>query len=392
VFDSALSPQTIALPPALMPEAAPVAAVRLDDSIDAAIGELERILPATEFGATVLSGLRNAYQPGATMVEAFGRWLETVLGDRGLVVYDASDAASKPLAREIFARETMTAGQTAKLAAAAGAALAARGYHVQVQGNESGLALFQLDAGRRPIRLEGGRFHVGTKQVSAEALARQVVDQPTAFSPNVLLRPIVQDALFPTAGYVAGPNELAYLGQLKHVYEHFGVPMPLIVPRASVTLVDGAAFRFLAKSGLALEALRPQDESALNALLASQFPAEVDEAFSAAADTIDRDMNRLARCIPAVDPTLEGAARSTLGRMRHDLETLRSKTIQAAKRRDDTLRRQYSRTRALTFPQGHAQERTIGFVSFLNQYGPALVERLDEALPLDMGRHWIVTI
>jgi uncharacterized protein YllA (UPF0747 family) len=48
--------------------------------------------------------------------------------------------------------------------------------------------------------------------------------------------------------------------------------------------------------------------------------------------------------------------------------------------------------RALAFPNGHAQERTIGFISFLNQYGPVLVERLDEELPLDLGRHWIVTI
>jgi len=47
---------------------------------------------------------------------------------------------------------------------------------------------------------------------------------------------------------------------------------------------------------------------------------------------------------------------------------------------------------ALAFPGGHPQERTIGFVSFLNQYGPALIERLDEELPLDLGRHWIVTI
>ena len=96
--------------------------------------------------------------------------------------------------------------------------------------------------------------------------------------------------------------------------------------------------------------------------------------------------------LPALDPTLEGAARSTVGRMQHDLQTLRNKMIQAAKRRDETLRRQFIRTRALVFPDGHSQERTIGFVSFLNQYGPALVDRLDEELPLDMGHHWIVTI
>ena len=103
-------------------------------------------------------------------------------------------------------------------------------------------------------------------------------------------------------------------------------------------------------------------------------------------------MARLIQAMPALDPTLEGAARSTLERMQRDLQTLHGKMIQAAKRRDETLRRQFIHARALAFPGGHAQERTIGFVSFLNQYGPALVDRLDEELPLDLGRHWIVTI
>jgi len=96
--------------------------------------------------------------------------------------------------------------------------------------------------------------------------------------------------------------------------------------------------------------------------------------------------------MPALDPTLEGAARSTLSRMQHDLQTLHGKMISAAKRRDETLRRQFMHARALAFPSGHVQERTIGFVSFLNEYGPALVDRLDEELPLDFGRHWVVTI
>ena len=65
--------------------------------------------------------------------------------------------------------------------------------------------------------------------------------------------------------------------------------------------------------------------------------------------------------------------------MQHDLQTLHGKMIQAAKRRDETLRRQFMHARALAFPDGHAQERTIGFVSFLNQYGPALVDRLSES-------------
>ncbi len=73
------------------------------------------------------------------------------------------------------------------------------------------------------------------RATKAELLAR-VQQAPQTFSPNVLLRPLVQDTLFPTVCYVAGPNELAYLGQLGGVYEAFGVPMPLIQQRATATL------------------------------------------------------------------------------------------------------------------------------------------------------------
>jgi bacillithiol synthase len=127
-------------------------------------------------------------------------------------------------------------------------------------------------------------------------------------------------------------------------------------------------------------------------LLRTQIPAAVEESLSDATKAVEAGMARVIQALPALDPTLEGAARSTLSRMQHDLQTLGGKVIQAAKRRHETLRRQFMHAQALAFPGGHPQERTIGFVSFLNQYGPALIERLDEELPLDLGRHWIVTI
>jgi uncharacterized protein YllA (UPF0747 family) len=243
-----------------------------------------------------------------------------------------------------------------------------------------------------PIRSADGNVQIGDRLVSRDELVAEARTTPARFSPNVLLRPIVQDALFPTAAYVAGPNELAYLGQLRGVYEHFGVPMPLMYPRATATLVDAAAARFLSKYDVPLETLQPRDDAGLNALLKTQIPEAVDRALAQAATSIDAAMTRLADAMPALDPTLEGAARNTLGRMQHDLQSLQNKVIQAAKRRDDTLRRQYTRTRAIAFPNGHAQERTIGFVSFLDQYGPALVDRLLTQLPLDLGHHWILTV
>jgi len=395
VLDDTLTPRTVALPPRAPGDHGSVAGATLDGSVTAAIDELRSALPRTEFHDALVDGLSSAYAPGRGMADAFARWLEQVLGARGLVVYDCSDPAAKSLSAGVFSRELETAGETSRLAAQAGDALEARGYHAQVEAGRDLVALFHIDpdtGARRAVRHEAAGFLVDGAPVAAAELAREAVEHPARFSPNVLLRPIVQDTLFPTVCYVAGPNELAYLGQLKDVYAHFGVPMPLMFPRGSATLLDSAALRFISKYGVGLETLQPQDEAGLNALLASQIPPVVNETFAAAGRAIEAEMTRVVEAVPAIDPTLQGAARSTLGRMQHDLQTLHAKMIQAAKRRDDTLRRQYIRTRALAFPGGHPQEREVGFVSFLNQYGPALVDRLDAQLPLDLGHHWLISI
>jgi bacillithiol biosynthesis cysteine-adding enzyme BshC len=359
----------------------PVARVRLDGSIADAVATLGSRLPATEFTPAVLETIRAAYRPGTGMVDAFGQLLESILGPHGLVVFDGADPAAKPLAAPLFAREIEQAGTTSRLAAAAAAELVARGYHAQVTPILDHVALFQLDGVRTGIHVR-----------DAPALLERVRTRPTQFSPNVLLRPIVQDALFPTACYVAGPNELAYLAQLRGIYGAFGVPMPLMYHRTTATIVDSNTMRFLARHDLPLEALRAQDEGALNQLLAAQIPPAVNVLQDEAARAVAERMEALARAVAQLDATLEGAVRSTLGRMQDDLKKLHGKIIQGIKRKDETLRRQFRHAQAQAFPGGQPQERAIGFVYFVNKYGSGLIDRLSDDLPLDQGTHWVVTI
>jgi bacillithiol biosynthesis cysteine-adding enzyme BshC len=393
VLDGDVEPRRVTLPSPPGAGTLPVARVALGDQAAAAIDGLAASLPQTEFTAVLLDALRAAYRPGASLPEGFARWMLHVLGERGLVVYDASDPAMKRLAAPVFAQEIRNAGRTSVLANQAGHDLATRGYHAQVEAGDDALALFLIDGARTPVRPDADGFVVGETRRSAADLLALVEATPWTFSPNVLLRPIVQDTIFPTVAYVAGPNELAYLGQLRGVYAGFGVPMPLMVPRASATLLDSASMKFLAKTGLMLESLGQRDEAALNRLLEQHLPAGVERAWQEADEHVSTRMQALIKAVPAIDPTLEGAARSALGRMKHDLDTLHAKLVQAAKRRDDTLRRQFAHTQALAFPGGDPQERAIGFVSFLNRYGPALVDRLLTELPWDdAGHHWVLTM
>jgi bacillithiol biosynthesis cysteine-adding enzyme BshC len=392
VLDAELAPRTVGLPDLPGANERPIARMQLDESGISAIADLEAALQTTEFTSDLLTRLRASYTPGTGMAEAFGRWLEAVLGPQGLVVYDSSDPAAKPLVADLFAREVEQAGQTTRLALEAGQRLQEAGYHAQVTPADGSVALFHMNEGRHAIQRDGDGFRVGDTQMAAGELAARIRQSPERFSPNVLLRPLVQDTLFPTACYVAGPNELAYLAQLRSVYSAFGIPMPLIYQRATATIVDSNAMRFLTRHAVTLASLRAQDEAALNQLLQAQLPPSVDAAVQDAARSIDDRLTVVAQEVQQIDPTLEGAARSTLTRMQDDLRKLHAKIIQAAKRKDETLKRQFRHAQAQAFPGGHPQEREIGFVYFLNKYGPALAERLADDLPIDMGQHWVLTI
>jgi bacillithiol synthase len=381
VLDHDQQHRTISLP---APDGAgqrPISQITLGGDINATISELAATLPPTEFTSELMDDLKRTYSPGVTMSDAFARLADRVLGDLGVVVFECSDRAAKTLVKDIFAHELTHPGRTWALAEEAGKRLAAGGYHTQVDGSShSGTALFRIDGARSQIAADA-------RGLDAEARAR-----PETFSPNVLLRPIVQDALFPTVCYVSGPNELAYLAQLRDVYEHFGVPMPLVLPRSSATVIDSAAARFLEKNDVPFEALQARDEAALNRLLAASLPESVDRALTDADKTIEEKMAAIIASVPTIDATLEGAAKSTLGKLQHDLTTLRGKVISAAKKRDDTLRRQFLRAQAQAFPDGIPQERALGSVALLNRYGPALVKSLVHELPLDPGHHWVMTL
>ena len=392
VLDSEFAPTTVRLADLPGAGSLPIARLSLNDNITAALDQLAAALPDTEFKSDIITALRSAYVPGRSMATSFGVWMEHVLGPHGLVVYDSSDPAAKAIARDTFVKELSQPGHTARIAAKAGEALVAKGYHAQATLADGTVSVFHLNAERASIRIEGDQAHVGDLTMAASQLIDEARTHPEHFSPNVLLRPLVQDTVFPTICYVAGPNELAYLGQLKDVYAHFGVPMPLFYQRGTATLADSATLRFLSKTELPITALRAQDESALNQLLESQLPPTVEHALTAVQSLIDERMAAVAAAVPQIDPTLEGAVKSTQGKLQHEVEALHNKVIQAAKRRDDTLRRQFQRAQALTFPQGHPQEREVGFVWFLNRYGPALVDRLLAELPLAMGHHWVLTI
>jgi len=113
---------------------------------------------------------------------------------------------------------------------------------------------FLLQDGRRALIRDqtGIRLRDSREPLSPATLGQILEETPERFSPNVALRPVVQDALFPNLAYIAGPGELAYFAQLRSVYAAFEVPMPVIVLRASLSLLEPRTARLLERFHLGL--------------------------------------------------------------------------------------------------------------------------------------------
>jgi bacillithiol synthase len=370
----------------------PVGSLTLDDSAERAVDALAQVLGPTEFTSALVESLRRHYRPGQTPSAAFSGWLDELLGGEGLVVFDASDPAAKPAVATLFARELADPCRTAHLAREAGASMARLGHTPQIEPADDVVCLFYMDGhGRRSIRRRDGQFFVGDDARVAAELSAEAARHPERFSPNVLLRPLVQDTLFPTVCYVAGPSELAYHAQLAPAYEAFGIPRPLLASRASATLLDSAAARFLDRYQVPLESLQAQDDSALNRLLEAQLPPALETLFEGIDRQLVEGTAQLKPVAVSVDPTLAGAVDTTLGRVQETFKTLQGKILHASKKKDDTLRRQFARTRTLVFPGGTPQERALNVVFFINRYGPALMARLIETLPPVANAHYVIT-
>jgi bacillithiol biosynthesis cysteine-adding enzyme BshC len=393
ILDASFSVVDVSLGPLPGAGSEPVGRLVLDDSVETTIATLQTHLAPSDFTADVIDLLRRRYRAGARVGAAFAGLLDDLLGAEGLVVVESDDAALKPLVADLFVRELDQPCKTTKLAREAGALMTSLGHAPQVEPADDSVALFHVNQGvRRSIRRQGEAFTTGDSTRSADELKAEAQAHPERFSPNVLLRPIVQDRLFPTACYVAGPSELAYQAQLGGIYREFGVEPPLLYSRVSATILDSAAARFFERSGMPLEALQAQDESALNKLLEGQLPPGLDRAIGESDAAFADRLAALKPLVAAIDPTLGGAVDTTVDKMRDTLKTLQNKIIHAAKRKDDTLRRQFTRTRALTFPGGTPQERALSIVFFLNRYGVGLGHRLLEMLPLETDRHYVLTL
>ena len=352
------------------------------DGLATALGQVVAPLPhGSEVSALVARHYRSGRTPGA----AFAGLLAELFAEEGLLILDPRTPAMGQLAAPILRRAIEDHEAIARALADRARELAARGFAEQVHTRPgASLAFFHPRGPAGPrYRLvrEGAGFSTPDGPVSpAELLARLDAD-PLWFSTSALLRPLVQDALLPTAAYLGGPAECSYFAQLPPVYERFGLVLPMIAPRARLRLVDGPARRQLARLGL-----RPEDVDQSRAELLARVAARSGEVPAAEGlrerllGGLTRELDALTPLLAGLDAALERNVRRTRETAAFAVERLVIAAERAALSKDRVAVERLDRLLDALRPGGRPQERVDAFPALAARAGPgALVAALVEA-------------
>jgi bacillithiol biosynthesis cysteine-adding enzyme BshC len=366
----------------------------LPRDIEDCLRKLEEMTPATEFKSGILGGLSGAYSPGRSTVEAFAGWMTRLFGSRGLIFIDAADPRLKEMGKDIFRREVGEESPSTRRALETSERLRRAGYGTQVPLHEGVLNVFYTDGQRRSIQYRDGTFaiHGQEPEVRKEDLLARAGENPSAFSPNVLLRPIYQDALLPTVAYVGGPAEIAYFAQMKGLYQAFDLPMPVVYPRKSLTIVEKNIGRVLKKYGLEVPDLWTEPDALIARIAAQGVPEPLESALDRARAHLEANFESLKAEALSFEPGLEDSLDLARGKIGRQWAFLEKKVRQAASRRDETARRQVRKAAASLYPTGRLQERVFNIVPYLIKHGASLMDNLDEAVNIDEHDHQVLMI
>ncbi|MFZ0275418.1 MAG: bacillithiol biosynthesis cysteine-adding enzyme BshC [Candidatus Sulfotelmatobacter sp.] len=376
---------------------APVSEVRLGDEILPVVEEAAALLGESE-GTQFL---RESYRPGETLGTAFARFYARLFAAWGVIILDASDPELHRVAAPIYRAAVERASEIDDALLARGQALEAAGYHQQVKVTSSSVLLFTLQNGARTAiqqRTNGNSAEFviasdnATEKLSSAELVDRISTAPEKFSPNVLLRPVVQDHLLPTLAYVGGAAEAAYFAQAGAVYEKILGRVTPIVPRFSATLVEPKVQRWLRQYGITVLDAFHGAEALRHTLAGRTLPANLQAAFERAKKSVEKSFSGLQEALVKLDPTLVEASQTGVSKIHYQLDRLRERAMAAELRRSEVVSRHAEALSQALYPENALQERGVAGVYYVARHGNELLKSIYDAMRTDCLDHQILEL
>ena len=370
-------------------EGSPVGTIAFDDEIGMVLRQIEERFGPSE----MVEVLKSSYKAGEIFGTAFWKLYAQIFSDFGVVLLNPLDAELHRIAQPIYHQALSNWEAINRALLERDQQLEAAGYHAQVKVTPNHTLCFYLHDGvRTPIRHDTDVFFAAERSFTPAELLSEAEAHPERFSPNVLLRPIVQDYLLPTLCYAGGPAETAYFAQAEVVYGHIVERVTPVVPRISATLIEPRHAKLLDRYNLKLTDVMVPPEKLREVVAAHALPQSIMQSFDVAAEHVERALQAIHAPLEQLDKTLLDAAENAGSKMRYQLQSLRDKAARAESRKNTETQRHADELSTVLFPNKNLQEREVGSAYFLLKYGQGLLEKLKEGLRTGCVDHQVVRL
>jgi bacillithiol biosynthesis cysteine-adding enzyme BshC len=353
-----------------------VGEVTLGSAVSGLVAQAAETLEGASAGE-IARALRESYTPNETYGTAFGKLMARLLAGRGIIFIDPLDARLHRLAAPVYRGALDAATELRDVLVARSKELETSSFHAQVKvTGVSTLLFYDINGQRTPLRSHNGGFSAGDVSFTAEELRAAIDKKPEAFSPNALLRPVIQDSLLPTAAYIGGPAEIAYLAQSNVVYKKLLGRMPAMLPRESFTLIEPGIARILQKFELGLPDLFEGQQVVRTKLERKALPGGLAQRFDSGEAALRELLETYRAPLKEFDPTLLGTLDAVNEKMLYQFLKLKGKVGEAQNLRSGVLDRKERLLLDSLYPNHALQERSLSLLPFLATYGTALLDEV----------------
>lgn len=335
------------------------------------IHRIEGELSVQPYGKELVELLRECYLNSDNIQDATLKLVNALFGEFGLIVIIPDNAGFKKAMIPVFEDELFNRVSSG-LVEKTGVALAE---NFKVQAHPRQINLFYLkDDIRERIDVDGENFVVVNTNIvfTPEEIRKELHTHPERFSPNVILRGVMQETILPNIAFIGGGGELAYWMELQGVFDRYKVPYPLLVLRNSFLVMEDKWKEKIERLQLNIKDIfRPAQE-----LLNELVKRESDKKLSLAEEIVTATSyyDHLKGVAQQVDDTLTGHVAALQTRALKPLHELEKKLLRAEKRKFDAQERQLAALKNALFPNNGLQERVENFMPFYAKWGRQFIQ------------------
>ena len=355
-----------------------VGRMKVDKGLIKLLSNLEGELSVQNFGAEIIQLMKRCYQEGETIEQATFKLVNQLFESFGLVVLLPDSALVKAAFIPVMQKELLEFFSQKEVQKTV-TQLPAE-YKIQASGRELNL-FYLLDGQRERIEHINGEWTVLNTELkfNKEQIIEELNQHPDRFSPNVILRPVLQELVLPNIAFIGGGGEIAYWLQLQKVFEKIAVPYPMLVVRNSFLLIPKEIQHLVNQLQLTLTDLFTKETELMNQLVKreSSLPLDLkDEKLELAFF-----YKKIKSITDSIDSTLSKHVASLEIQAAKKISVLEKKMLKAEKKKFEAQQRQLHKIKSQLFPNHNLQERTDNLLSYYAKWGKPFLEMIYKNSP-----------